>query len=462
MLFDLSLSVLDVVSWNTIIDGYVKAGSLVAARCLFDRMPDRNEVSWSSMLSGYASSGKVDKVRSLFEHMPASVRRNTVTWNSMITGFSKKGLLPIARQLFDAMPDKNVVSWNAMISGYALNGDMHTAWALFQEMPNRDVVSWSSMIAGYTQKGYYREAMELFNQMQKDSRVKPNEVTMVSLLSSCAHLAALEQGKWLHKYISRKGMRLDSEHNLGASLVDMYAKCGSIDAAMMVFSSLNHRNVSTWNAVISGLAVNGMALESMIMFEEMRKSGVQPNDVTFVGVLMACTHGGMVSEGRRYFAAMSGDYGIVPQMKHYGCMVDLLGRAGMLEEAGETIRNMPMKPDEMILGALLRACRTHKNFQVAERFRDDCLELDLDGSGCLVLLSNVYAEAGLWEEASEIRGLLKMRGMKKTAGSSSVELFGEMHEFVSGDQRHCKTSEMLDCLDHIFWELRSEDDFRFE
>lgn len=457
-LFDTSSRVLDVVSWNTIIDGYVKAGFLMSARHLFDRMPARDEVSWSAMIGGYTGSGELDVAQSLFDRMPASVGRNAVTWNSMITGFAKQGLLPLARKFFDDMPERNIVSWNAMISGYALNGKMSAARALFDEMPERDVVSWSSMISGYVQSSHYREALELFNQMQLDRNVRPNEVTMVSLLSSCAHLAALEQGKWIHAYIDRNRMRLDSDDNLGASLVDMYAKCGCVDSAIKVFRNMNHRNVSTWNAMISGLAINGLAYESVDMFEEMQRSGTKPNDITFLGVLMACTHGGLVDLGRQYFGMMSDTHGIEPQMKHYGCLVDLLGRAGMLEEAEEAIRSMPMKPDVMILGALLGACRIHRNVQVAERLTVDFLELNSQEAGCHVLISNIYAAAGRWGDASEIRRLLRRRGIKKIPGSSSLELDGTIYEFVSGDQSHQKTSEIYDLLDQKVWKLRSGGD----
>ncbi|XP_078443580.1 pentatricopeptide repeat-containing protein At2g22410, mitochondrial-like [Wolffia australiana] len=421
-LFETSLSLLDVVSWNTIIDGYAKSGSLRSARQMFEEMPERNEISWSAMVSGYAGLGELDSALSLFHRMPKTIGKNVVTWNSMITGFAKKGLVSAARQFFDEMPARNVVSWNAMISGYALNGDMISARALFNKMPTRDVVSWSSMMSGYAQGGHYREALALFSEMQQDKSVRPNEVTMVSLLSSCAHLAALEQGKWAHQYIDKNKMKLDCEHNLGASLVDMYAKCGCADSAMEIFRSLNHKNVSSWNSIITGLAINGLAHEAIAMFEEMRQSGTKPNDVSFLGVLIACTHGGLVDEGQRYFTAMYNVYGIEPQIKHYGCLVDLLARAGMVEQAAEFIRSMPMKPDEMTLGALLGACRIHKKVHAAERLTaENHLELDSSGAGCLVLLSNVYASAGRWRDASEIRGLLMQRGVRKMAGCSSVD-----------------------------------------
>ncbi|THU67539.1 hypothetical protein C4D60_Mb05t25720 [Musa balbisiana] len=238
-LFDWSSELLDVVSWNTVVDGYVKVGALEVARRLFEEMPVRNEVSWSAIINGYAGKGELDIARSLFDRMP--VQRNAVTWNSMVSGFARHGLLPVARKFFDEMPMRNVVSWNSMVSGYALNGEMDAARKLFDQMPERDVVSWSCMISGYAQSNQFLAALQLFKEMQKVRMIKPNEVTMVSVLSACAHLAALEQGKWVHAYIDKNHMTLDDDQNLGAALVDMYAKCGSIDIALKLFQSLGRR-----------------------------------------------------------------------------------------------------------------------------------------------------------------------------------------------------------------------------
>ncbi|XP_074586799.1 pentatricopeptide repeat-containing protein At2g29760, chloroplastic-like [Curcuma longa] len=421
-LFDSSSRSVDVVSWNTIIDGHIKVGDLEAARELFDGMPAKNEVSWSSIISGYVGRGELDIARSLFDKMP--VQRNVVTWNSMVSGFARQGLLPVARKMFDDMPVRNVVSWNSMVSGYALNGEMDAARELFDQMPERDVVSWSCMISGYVQSNRFAEALHLFKEMQIDNLIKPNEVTMVSVLSACAHLVALEQGKWVHAYIDKNHMTLDNEHNLGAALIDMYAKCGSIETALKVFESLRRHNVSSWNALITGLAVNGLARESLHAFQQMLRYDLKPNDVTFLGVLMACVHGGLVCEGRQYFERMRTVYGIQPEMKHYGCLVDLLGRAGLLEEAEGAVRSMPMKPDIMVLGALLGACRIHRDVAIAERVKSDVLQLKAKQSGCHVLLSNIFAAAGRWADAFQMRNSLKKTGIKKIPGSSSVELDG--------------------------------------
>ncbi|GJN15826.1 hypothetical protein PR202_gb02769 [Eleusine coracana subsp. coracana] len=365
--FDSCSGVADVVSWNTVIGGYVKCGEIENARRVFDEMPQRNGVSWSAMVGAYAGSGDLDVAREMFDHMPA-IGRNIVTWNSMVTGFARHGLLPLARKMFDEMLVRNLVSWNAMIRGYAVNGDMDGARDLFNVMPEKDVVSWTSMISGYAQAGRYAETLELFRAMLSGSNIRPNEVTMVSVLSACAHLTALEEGRWVHAFIDKHKMVLDNEFNLGAALIDMYAKCGRTDMAFKIFHSLDQKNVSAWNALITGLAIHGDARQCIHLFDQMRRSGQMLNDITFVSVLTACAHSGMVNEGRQCFQSMA-SCGVQPELKHYGCMVDLLGRAGLVEEAEELIRNMPMVPDVMVLGALLGASRMHKRFDVAERVK---------------------------------------------------------------------------------------------
>ncbi|KAG9448894.1 hypothetical protein H6P81_008859 [Aristolochia fimbriata] len=443
---------LDVVSYNTLIDGYVKCGQVDDARDLFDTMPEKNEVSWSSIISGYARNGDLDVAQALFDKMP--VKRNVVTWNSMISGFARSGLLPMARNLFDEMPERTLVSWNSMISGYAQNGQLESARELFDQMQEKDVFSWSSIISGYAQNNRCREALNLFKEMLSENKVRPNEVTMLSILSVCAQLAALEQGKWVHAFIDKN--KMPHTDSLAAALVDMYMKCGCVETATNLFRKLDQRDVSTWNAFITGLAVNGVSHDSLEAFKEMQRLKINPNDITFMGVLMACSHGGLVREGQKHFTNMSKIYGIQPEMKHYGCMIDMLGRAGLLEEAEEIIGKMPMKPDVMILGALLGACKIHGNVCIARRVGQDFFELKNTEGGCHLLLSNIYAASGRWEEASEIRCRIKRSGFKKEPGSSCVELEGTVHEFVEGDTSHPQTGEIYLWLDEMVKKFRSE------
>lgn len=417
--FDSCAEVVDVVSWNTVIGGYVKCGEIGSARQVFDEMPRRNGVSWSAMVGAYAGAGELDVAREMFDRMPA-IGRNVVTWNSMVTGFARHGLLPLARKMFDEMPVRNLVSWNAMISGYTMNGDMDGARELFDVMPEKDVISWTCMISGYAQAERYAETLELFRLMQSKSSIRPNEVTMVSVLSACAHLTALEEGRWAHTFIGKHKMVLDNEFNLGAALIDMYSKCGRTDMAVKIFYSLDQKNVSAWNAFITGLAVNGDASQCIDVFEQMKRSGENPNDITFISVLTACAHAGLVAEGRQCFQSMVSAFEVQPELKHYGCMVDLLGRAGLLDEAEDLIRSMPMAPDVKVLGALLGASRMHKRFDVAERVQRGILSLDTKQPGCHVLVSDIYAAAGKWADALEARGFLQRHNIRKLPASSST------------------------------------------
>ncbi|XP_026405616.1 pentatricopeptide repeat-containing protein At2g22410, mitochondrial-like [Papaver somniferum] len=420
-LFEISPN-LDIVSWNTLIDGYVKSGAVELARSLFDKMTERNEITWTAMISGYAKSGNMDIAQSLFDRMP--IRRSPVTWNSMISGFAKCGFVPLARKMFDEMPLRNVASWNAMISSYAQSGEVQLARSLFDKMPEKDVISWSCMISGYAQNGRGRDALGLFTEMVESKNcIRPNEVTLVSVLSVCGNLTALDQGKWVHVYIERNGMRLSD--NLGAALVDMYAKCGCLGSAVEIFWKLVQKNVSTWNALITGFAVNGAAQEALKLFEEMLRLKEKPDSITFLGVLMACCHGGLVEEGLRHFKSMSKDYGIQPEIKHYGCVVDLLGRAGLLDEAQQMVRSMPMKPDVMVLGSLLGACRIHGNAAIADALRKEfLLDRNPEEAGCHVLLSNIYATAGRWGDASDMRSEINSSQIKKNTGFSAIESLG--------------------------------------
>ncbi|KAK9126939.1 hypothetical protein Scep_015785 [Stephania cephalantha] len=415
---------LDVVSWNTLIDGYLKSGHLHTARHLFDQMPEPNHVSWTSIISGYAHRGQLDVARSLFrKSSPHVLCRNTATWNSLITGYARNGLLSLARQLFDEMPCKNIISWNSMISAYAQSGHLKQARSMFDEMPEKDVFTWTCMISGYAQNDDQAEnALQLFEQMlAEDSACKPNEVTLVNVLAVCARLAALHRGVWIHAYIQRNGMRLSD--NLGAALIDMYAKCGCVGTAVETFRELDCKNVSCWNALITGLAVNGVAEEALKAFMEMQKMKTRPNSITFLGVLMACCHGGLVEEGRKHLKSMENSFGVEPQIKHYGCMIDLLGRAGLVEEAEEVITSMPMEPDVTVLGALLGACRIHGNVEVADRVCNRFLKPKSHAPSCRILLSHIYAAAGRWTEASRARVSLQGDQVKKEAGLSSLELF---------------------------------------
>ncbi|KAF8410965.1 hypothetical protein HHK36_003503 [Tetracentron sinense] len=432
-----------------LLDFYSKVGNLNSAKRLFAEMPERDVVAHNAMIAALSKHGCAKDARILFDEMQ---ERNSSSWNSMITCYCKLGDINSARLIFDRNPVKDVVSWNAMIDGYCKSDQLMAAEELFFRMGSaKNSITWNTMISGYVQYKEFSKAIAAFQQMQVEN-VRPTEVTMVSLLSACAHLGALDMGKWVHAYIRRRNFKIDVV--LGNSLIDMYNKCGSIETALDVFHRLSVKNVFCWNSVIVGLAMHGYGKEAIDAFVEMEKEKVRPDGVTFVGLLCGCSHSGLVFEGRGYFTQMPGVYGVVPGIEHYGCMVDLLGRAGLLEEALELIRSMPMMPNSVVWGSLLRACQIHKDTKLSEKVTENLLELDPHDGGNYVFLSNIYASVDRWDDVQICRRLMIERGLRKTPGCSSIEVDNVVHEFVAGDTSHQKFPQINAFLDEIAKELR--------
>ncbi|XP_058090782.1 pentatricopeptide repeat-containing protein At5g48910-like isoform X2 [Magnolia sinica] len=364
--------------------------------------------------------------------------------------YTNCGSVDFACRLFDKMFDFNVVSCNAMMSGYLKVGDLGSARSLFDKMPERDLVSWSTVIAGCVQLGDIKKALELFTEMQ-DLRIRADEVILASLLSASAQMGALYRGKWFHAYIYRSNVKLDVV--LSTSLIDMYSKCGGVDIALRVFRLMPKKDTLAWNAIITGLAMNGCGEKSLGVFLEMQSEGKRPDDVTFIGVLCACSHAGLLDEGFRYFECMTRDYRINPRIEHYGCMVDLLGRAGLLEDAQDFISRMPVEPNAAIWGALLGGCIIHGNVELGECVGRLLIELEPHHSGRYVLLSNLYANANRWDDARNIREMMKEKGVQKIPGQSTIEAMGAVHEFVMGDRSHPQTKEIYHMLDEMAKQL---------
>ncbi|KAF8398470.1 hypothetical protein HHK36_017398 [Tetracentron sinense] len=378
---------------------------------------------------------------------------NVFVRNVLIQMYANWGLVDDARRVFDWSFGWDLYSWNLMIGGYVGSSDMDHARELFDLMPERDVVTWSTMITGYVQVGCFIEALELFREMLQVGPT-PNEFTLASALAACANLVALDQGRWIHVYIDKAGIKLNEQ--LLASLIDMYAKCGEIEFASNVFYNKYgaKQKVWPWNAMIGGFAMHGQSREAINLFEQMKMENIAPNKVTFVTLLNACSHGKMVEEGRQYFKSMSSSHGIEPEIEHYGCMVDLLGRGGLLKEAEEIILTMPMAPDAIIWGALLGACRIHRDTEMGERIGKAIKELDPSHVGCHVLLANMYSAAGRWNEAKVVREKIEICGTKKTPGCTSIELNGVFHQFLVGDRSHPQTKQIYTFLDEMATKLK--------
>ncbi|XP_058225473.1 pentatricopeptide repeat-containing protein At3g29230-like [Rhododendron vialii] len=439
----------DVVLQTGLIDFYAKVGDLRSAEKVFEEMTERDVVANNVMLSGFTKHGFVEEARRLFDSMQ---ERDSCSWNSMITCYCKLGQIDSARLMFDRSPVKDVVSWNAIIDGYCKLGQLMNAEELFVRMGSvKNSVTWNTMIAGYVQSREFGRAMRAFQQMQAQN-VKPTEVTMVSLLSACAHLGAVDMGEWIHAYIRSKNFKVDVV--LGNALIDMYCKCGSIEAALDVFHGLTVKNTFCWNSVIVGLGMHGYGEEAVNAFIAMEKENLKPDEVTFVGLLSGCSHSGLVSAGRRYFSHMSSVFGIQPGIEHYGCMVDLLGRAGLLQEALDVIKTMPMKPNSVVWGTLLRACRVHKDTKFIEQVTQYLLELETNDEGNYVVLSNLYASLNRWDDVNFCRKLMTQRGVRKTPGCSSIEVDNLVHEFVAGDPSRPEFSQFDVFSDEIQEKLK--------
>lgn len=330
--------------------------------------------------------------------------------------------------------DSDTYVQNALVSFYGGCGSVKLALNVFHAIHERDLVSWSSMIACFANNGFSNEALTLFRQMLLAKNVMPDEVTMLSVISAVSSLRALELGHWVHNFINKSGLKLTV--SLGTALIDMYSRCGSVDNSIEVFDEMPVKNVQTWTALSTGLAVHGRSREALRVFYEMKKAGLQPDHMSITGILVACSHGGLVEDGWRVFKSMKDEYGLEPMLEHYGCMVDLLGRAGLLCEAYEFVEKMPIRPNSVIWRTLLGACVNHNHLVLAEKVKKRVYKLDRYHDGDYVLLSNAYGGAGRWVEKANVRNSMRARRVNKKAGSSSISVDQIIHEFISGDNSH--------------------------
>lgn len=350
--------------------------------------------------------------------------------NSLISLYSVCGYLSCAQKMFDEMSNRDVVSWNSMIIGYLRRGELDKALELFRRMKKRNVITWNSIIVGFIQGGRPKEALEFFHEMQmvRDEIIRPDKITIASVLSACAYLGAIDHGKWVHGYLRRSGLECDVV--IGTALVDMYGKCGCVEKAYEVFKDMPKRDTLAWTAMISVFALHGFCKEAFDLFEEMETLGVKPNHVTFVGLLSACAHSGLVEKGRWCFDMMRRAYSIEPQVYHYACMVDALARAGLFGEAEDLIRGMPMEPDVFVWGALLGGCQMHGNVELGERVAQYLIDLEPLNYAFYVNFCDVYAKANRFDDVKRIRALMKDKGVKKEVpGCSMIEVDGVVHEF---------------------------------
>ncbi|KAL0922951.1 hypothetical protein M5K25_006985 [Dendrobium thyrsiflorum] len=447
-LFD-SITSPTIFNWNTIIRGFSKSSEAERGLLVFIKM--RRSAIEPNMHAFPFVVKSCGAILSLFQvHAQVFLfgfNLDVYVTSSLIRRYSNLGEVELAHKVFDECTMRNVVCWTSLISGYCSRGLFDRARQVFDVMPEKTDASWSAMVSGYVQNKRYEDAMELFLELKVSLSGNLNRSLLVSALSACSAMGIFEEGRWIHSYIDGKGLEYGLE--LGTALVDFYAKCGFIELAMKVFDKIHDKDVTAWSAMIVGLAMNGHSRFAVQIFSEMLRRKLKPNAITFIGLLTACNHGGLVDEGTTYFKVMDLVYGIAPSIEHYGCMVDLLSRAGKTKEAEQMVLSMPVEPDGAIWGSLLHGCFVHGDNELAERVGSHIIKVEPEHYGRYVGLANAYAAMGRWEGVAKVRRVIKERGVIATAGWSLVEVNGTAHRFLANDITHPMLHEIYEMLSDL-------------
>lgn len=491
------LAVKNEVSCSTVIVGYCESGYTSEAKELFDQIEAlgiRKEIiSWNSMISGYVDNFQYDEAFTMFKdllmedgiepdrftlgsvlaacadrasfrlgkaiHSQAIVRglhSNTFVGGALIEMYCKCRDLNAARKVFDQVAERDIATYNALISGYARSKQIKKIQHLIQRMEQdgfqANVYTWNSILAGHVENNLHEVAMQLFLEMQA-SGITPDVYTVGIILTACSRLATIARGKQVHAYTIRRCY--DSDVQIGATLVDMYAKCGSIRHALIAYKRISNPNLICHNAMLTAYAMHGHGEDGIALFHEMLENGFRPDQVTFLAVLSSCVHIGSVKTGREFFDLMR-HYHVKPTIKHYTCMVDLLSRTGLVSEAYDLIKKVPMADcDSVLWGALLGGCLTHHNTEIGEIAAKRLIELEPDNTGNYVLLANLYAYDGRWDDLAKTRQKLKDRGMHKNPGCSWIEDRDEVHIFLANDKSHRRTEEIYTMIDALTLHMKS-------
>ncbi|XP_031374850.1 pentatricopeptide repeat-containing protein At5g04780, mitochondrial isoform X1 [Punica granatum] len=450
----------DTLTANILVNMYSKCGLLDYARKVFDGMPHRSLVSWNTMIGTLARVGEDQEALTLFIQMlrrgkeGAHAPFSEFTLSSVLCACAAKCALLECKQLHafsvKAMMDENVFVATALLDLYAKCGLINDANSIFESMRDRSEVTWSSMIAGYVRNEMYEEALVLFQRGQVIG-LEHNQFSISAIICACAGLAALIEGNQVHAILWKAGF--GSNIFIASSLIDMYAKCGSIREAYIVFLGVEEKNTVLMNSIISGFAKHARPTEAMVLYEKMQQMGMYPNEVTFVCVLNACSHVGSVQKGRKYFDLMIKEYNLSPNVLHYACMVDILGRAGLVNEAYDLIAQMPFDATSSMWGSLLSSCRNHGNLDLAVVAASKLFEIEPENAGNHVLLSNVYAANKKWAEVARVRKFLKDSEAKKEKGRSWIEIKDKVHSFMVGERNHPRIADIYDKLDRMMEEM---------
>ncbi|OVA07774.1 Pentatricopeptide repeat [Macleaya cordata] len=433
------------------------AGSIIYTRQIFISIPNPDSFLFNSLIKSSCKSGYPFDAIFFYQQMRLTgLFESNFTFTAVIKACADLSALKFGRVIHSNVLQSGFTSdpfvQAALVSFYAKSGDLVVARKVFDTMPERSIIAWNSMISGYEQNGLAKEAVDVFYLM-REIGVQPDSATLVSLLSACSQLGALNLGLWVNEYIIENGFDLNVI--LGTSLINMYARCGNVGKARDVFDVMQELNVIAWTAMISGYGMHGYGVQAIDLFHQMRVQGPKPNDVTFVAVLSACAHAGLVHEGRESFESMKRSYRLMPRMEHHVCMVDLLGRAGFLDEAIQYIQgSIPGKPAPAIWTALLGACKMHKNFDLGVQVAEHLLAVEPENPSHYVLLSNIYASVGRMDRVEMVRNMMICRGLKKQVGYSLVEIDHVTYMFCMGDESHPKTTEIYQYLDELMWKLK--------
>ncbi|CAK9182321.1 unnamed protein product [Ilex paraguariensis] len=445
---------------NALMDMYCKCGDTHEASLIFCSMVYKDTVSWSTLIAGYSQNYQYRHSIELYLDMISSgVRTNEVTAASVLPGFAKLKLLKQGKELHNYILKQgfecDVVVGSTLIDMYFNCGSRREAEHIFESMSDRDITIWNSIIAGCVSSEDFDSVFRIFRRIWK-SKLTPNSITLVSILPICGKMGTLKWGKEIHGCATR--MSLGMAVSVGNSLVDMYCKCGYLEIGVKVFHQMMQKNVVTYNTIISAYGFYGYAEEALRFFHQMNAAKIRPNKVTFVGLLSACSHAGLVDRGWFLYNSMTRDYRVLPDMEHYSCMVDLLGRAGQLVDACKFIGRMPVEAELNVLGSLLGACRIHNKAELADFIGKQIFEKELedDSSGYHVLLSNIYASTERWEDAAKVRTMIKGKSLIKIAGRSWIQIGFGIYMFNSRDTMHPEFNKIQQILDSLLSEMKNK------
>ncbi|XP_022756154.1 pentatricopeptide repeat-containing protein At5g27110-like [Durio zibethinus] len=428
--------VLDGFLRSALVDMYGKCGCIKMAREVFEQIPEKGVVTWNTMIAGYSSIGDSQSCIQLFKRMNVEgMIPSLTTLSSILVACSRSVQLHhgkcIHGYMIRNMIEADIFVNNSLIDLYFKCGNVHSAENIFKMMPKTDIVSWNAMISGYVSLGKSFDALGIHEIMIKVC-VNPDAVTFTSVLAACTQLAALENGKEIHNSITEN--KLERNEVVMGALLDMYAKCGAVDEAFRIFCELPERDLVSWTSMITAYGSHGQALDALKLFGKMQQSNAKPNGVTFLAVLSACSHGGLVDEGCYYFKQMTSEHSIKPQLEHYSCLIDLLGRAGRLHEAYEILQSTPeTREDVKLLSTLFYACHLHRCLELGEKIAEFLIEKNPDDSSIYIILSNMYASAKKWNKVGKVRLKMKELGLKKKPGCSWIEVDQRIQPFFVED-----------------------------